>query len=86
MDDFHLALRQEGGGYHHYLDGRAVHSGDQLELNIDGKWVLGRYEWSFHTETRPYLVVDSNTDDTITLSEHSLLRWPKQNMPASPSM
>ena len=78
MDDFHLELRQEGSGYHHYLDGRAIRSGDLLELQIDADWVLGCYEWCFSLDTRPYLVIDRDKDDTVTLNERSLLRWPRK--------
>jgi hypothetical protein len=78
MDDFHLVLQKEGSGYHYYLDGQEVRPGELLELQIDSDWVLGRYEWCFHPETRPYLVIDKDKDDSVTLTEHSLLRWPKK--------
>ncbi|MBK8002316.1 MAG: hypothetical protein IPK15_27405 [Verrucomicrobia bacterium] len=42
-----LILREEPGGYRHYLDGRPVHCGAQLELHVggpDGAWLPVRYE------------------------------------------
>lgn len=43
-----LIESRDGGGLRHFLAGRAVHGGTGLELQIaDGRWVRGRYEWSF---------------------------------------
>lgn len=77
MDNYHLVLQQEGHGYRHYLDDREVYPGTMLELQVGTDWVLGRFQWNFDHETRPYLVIDADRDDTISLSEHSILRWPK---------
>ena len=64
-------------GYRHYLEGRAVHAGSLLEVLTRGGWVLGRYEWSFHPERRPYLVTNAETDEAILLNSESLLRCPE---------
>ena len=60
-----LNLRQEPSGPRHYLDGRAVHAGDTLELAVfegvtvcaqgdpDPVWLRGRYEWSYQAGDAP---------------------------------
>lgn len=40
-----LELVREIGGPRYYLDGRPLHAGDCLEIWIDGRWRLGRYEY-----------------------------------------
>ena len=59
-----LTLRDEReyGGWRHYLDGKPVHAGTLLELQI-GRfelgpgWLWGRYEWGFDPGRAPMLVV-----------------------------
>ena len=78
MDDYHLDLQEEGNSYRHYLNGQKVHPGDTLELQIDGNWMPGRYEWCFMPNVNPYLVLDADKDDSISLSQRSMLRWPRR--------
>lgn len=67
-----LELREEPGGLRYYLNGRPIHAGDDLELQLfpnsvvddrhDSKgpaWIVGRYEWSCRPGTRPlfYIIV-----------------------------
>jgi hypothetical protein len=42
-----LELLEDFGQRRHWLQGRAVSNGTQLELRLaDGTWLLGTYEWS----------------------------------------
>jgi hypothetical protein len=44
-DHHRLELRGEGRGRRYYLDGRAVHNGDQVEIQLeDGQWRQVRLE------------------------------------------
>ena len=76
MDDFHLDLQQEGDGYRYYVDGQKLHPGDILELQIGSDWIVGRYEWCFKPDVRPYLIIDREKDDTVTLDDHCVVRLP----------
>jgi hypothetical protein len=71
-----LELRSEESGYRHYLAGQAVRAGTILELQTDSGWITGRYEWSYNPDSKPYLVVDSDTDRAVGLGPDSRLRWP----------
>lgn len=57
----------------YYLNDRAVHCGDLLELYRDDHWVAGRYEWTGSPEDKPLLY---HEDGVTALDETSLLRWP----------
>jgi hypothetical protein len=39
-----LALRHEPGGWRHYLAGKPIHCGDQIQMRIGGSWIWVRYE------------------------------------------
>lgn len=57
----------------HYLAGKPVHCGDQLELYIDSLWIRGRYEWTARPKDAPIL---ATPDHTYFLEGSELLRWP----------
>lgn len=44
-----LTLIRNSGGLRHQIDGWDVHAGDPIDVMIDGRWVPGRYEWSFNS-------------------------------------
>jgi hypothetical protein len=71
-----LELTHDESGYRHYLDGRAVRAGDALEMRSGDAWTPGRYEWSYNTDSLPYLVTDTDADEAVTIEAESLLRWP----------
>lgn len=71
-------ILQHEGGYRHYLLGRAVHAGTRLELLTDNGWVTGRYEWRFHPDIKPYLVLNTETGETVVLEYDAELRWPEK--------
>ena len=68
-----LELRQEPSGLRHYLDGRAVHAGDVLEIREGAAWLLARYEWSFRAGDPPRLCLDAGE---LRPYEGTALRWP----------
>ena len=72
----YMKLKREESGLRHYLDGKPVHAGTQLEyFDIEtGKWETGRYEWSFSQVLPPYLVV---TSGAVVITIRTRLRWPK---------
>lgn len=41
-----ILLDDDGGGPRHFLEGRAIHCGEQLQVQIGGHWVYVRYEMS----------------------------------------
>ncbi len=75
-----LELREESGGLRHYLDGRPVHCGTQLQLRVnDGEhanevWVWARYESSL-TRERPGVMLFTNFGCVLP-DAYSVLRWP----------
>jgi hypothetical protein len=80
-----LELRHEGpSGYRHYLNGRAVHAGTLLELLTDSGWLLGRYEWSFRRERSPYLVINDECSQAISIDTDAILRWPHASSEGRP--
>lgn len=76
-----LVLRREVGGLRHYLDGKPVHAGTGLLLELEGGAVVpGRYEWSFEKEERPafYIETAGGGEACIWLPESAPLRWPTE--------
>lgn len=57
----------------HYLAGRPVHCGDNLELHIDGDWTIGRYEWTGKPEELPTFEYDGGV---MRIGDECLVRWP----------
>jgi hypothetical protein len=42
-----LELQREAGRLHHYLDGRRVEPGQQVEVLLSGgRWLTGSYDWN----------------------------------------
>lgn len=66
--------RMEIGGYRDYLDDRAIHAGDWIEIWHDGRWIGGRYEFSAARQEAWVYINDEiiDIDHTATLA-----RWPE---------
>jgi hypothetical protein len=86
-DPERLILRRDGDGLRHYLAGRPVRSGDQLELLLsEGRWLRGRYEWSGVAVVWPSLRIalsgrvsptsDRKLTGAMPLPPSARLRWP----------
>jgi hypothetical protein len=76
--DMQLILRHESAGYRHYLDGRAVHCGDQIELQLGGRhgpWLKVRYEANLSAEDGPAVVLLA-MGGRIYYDEDASFRWP----------
>jgi hypothetical protein len=82
----HLELRREGSIHRHYLSGRLVRVGDELELLLSGgRWLRGRYEWSGNVVVWPAFrialegKVSTTSDRRLTgalpLPPNARLRW-----------
>lgn len=86
----HLVLGRTEGGRRHFLDGRAVHAGDVLELLAgDGHWLAIRYEWSWDHDTPPTAHTTlgappeaerQGLQPTVSfeLPPRAILRWPSR--------
>ena len=77
----------DAGGERHFLDGRAVHAGDGLELQLaDDRWVGGRYEWDFKRGTPAlfYMGLAGGGQVSFHIPSSAILRWPALRRP-SPS-
>lgn len=83
----HLELTRDAGGLRHTLDGKAVHAGTTLEVQLeDGKWIEGRYEWNYEGDTLPRFHLGlageppgPPTDEgALKLPTWAILRWPGQ--------
>jgi hypothetical protein len=62
----------------HYLDGRPVHTGDLLERrSFEDVWVLGRYEWNWPLEARPFFH-EVGGSEPWELGDAAELRWPPE--------
>jgi hypothetical protein len=61
----------------HYLANQPVHCGDMLEMWMENRWVLARYEWSGKPDESPTVYHDGGV---AILKDSSLLRWPVPNM------
>jgi len=78
-----LELRHESGGPRHYLAGRDIHCGDQIEIQVAGPrgpWVPVRYEASIRRN-------DGDEQDTLSVCLYAIgariyydndaaFRWP----------
>jgi len=76
-----LCLRQDGGGWRHFLDGDPVHAGNTLLLLTTDGWLTIRYEWCFDPNRSPtayvYLPGAFGDDDVpMRLPETARLAWP----------
>lgn len=80
-------LREDAGGLRHFLDGRPVHAGAELELLLaDGTRIRGRYEWGFERRRRPTFKVDvapasEELEVSFPLPPKAKLRWPELDAP-----
>ncbi len=83
----HMELRRDGAGLRHYLAGRPVQPGDELELMLsEGRWLRGRYEWSGMPVVWPSLRIalsgrvsptsDRKLTGAMPLPPAAWLRWP----------
>ncbi len=77
-----LELRDESGGLRHYLDGRAVHCGDFIDVQLGGSrgpWVCVRYEASIHRDngvSNSLAVCLYAVGGRIYYDQHATFRWP----------
>ncbi len=39
---------QDGGGWRQFLDGKPLHAGDMVEIEVAGRWLPARYEMDYH--------------------------------------
>jgi hypothetical protein len=87
-DKGHLEVRQDPDGMRHYLDGRRLSRGDEVELLLtDGMWLRGRYDWNGVTVVWPALRLElagrasRHTDRRLTgampIPPSAILRWPR---------
>lgn len=86
-----LILAHTDGGARHFLDGRLVHAGAQLELLLDdGHWLPVSYEWSWQAEEAPTASIALGlpraarevTEPPVTalkLPPRAILRWPEHH-------
>ncbi len=80
----HLVLTEDAGGHRHELDGRPVHAGDELELQLSGgTWIAGRYEWTYDQAKPAVFVIPlmgaqgrSGEPGFLPLPESAVLQWP----------
>jgi hypothetical protein len=83
----HLELRRDNNVWHHYLLGRRVKSGDELELRLSGdRWLRGRYEWNGNAVVWPAfrILLEGKVSQTserkltgaLPLPPNAWLRWP----------
>lgn len=71
----HLETRCEPGGFCHFLDGRQLKNGDQIEIEmVGGRWEIGQYMWSTLAEEKPCARLP--TGEMLEIIPGSKLRWP----------
>lgn len=58
----------------HYLAGEPVPCGTVLQLDSEGQWIFGRYEWSDRPDDRPTFHIG---DRAQWLSADARLCWPE---------
>jgi hypothetical protein len=84
----HLELRQEHDGARHYLEGRRLERGNEVELLLeDGQWLRGRYDWNGIAVVWPALrlelagQISRHTERRLTgampIPPSAILRWPR---------
>lgn len=78
-----LQLHDGVGGVRHYLDGKPVHCGAALELELEtGAWLHGRYETSGpigRKGSRAFLVIARSSlgrNLSVDLVDGCRVRWP----------
>ncbi len=82
----HIEMREDRDGQRHYLDGRRLTRGAEIELLLsDGTWLRGSYEWKGIPVVWPALRVDlagqvSKSSDrklstALPLPPGAMLRW-----------
>jgi hypothetical protein len=72
-----LQLQSDSSGMRHYLAGKPVRSGDEIEVMINGIWVKVQYGWSGLSENPPIGVVGLDAT-TVTLMPDMPMRWPNK--------
>jgi hypothetical protein len=71
-----LQLRGESHGYRYYLDGRPVHNGDQVEVQLeDGQWRQVRLE-GLPAEILGHGLLPTLAGGYELVAPKALLRWP----------
>jgi hypothetical protein len=85
-----LEVRQDPDGMHHYLDGKRLSRGDEIELLLgDGQWLRGRYDWNGVAVVWPALRlnlagrISRHTERRLTgampLPPSAILRWARRS-------
>lgn len=76
-------LRWELGGPRNYLDGKPMHAGEILEVELsDGSWTTARYEYSWNKregEFQAYFLISkagSDDEEVVLRAESIPCRWP----------
>ena len=70
-----LALGSTGYGPHHFLDGRPVYDGSELEAWVGGVWWRGLYSWSYQLEDAPRLVCFGAERSSVEVKSRAACRW-----------
>ena len=82
-----LELVRDADGFRHYLDGRRLEKGDEIEMLLaNGEWLRGRYDWTgnpvvwpaFRVELTGRVAVHAERKLTgaMPIPPAALLRWP----------
>jgi len=73
-----LELRRDALGWRHWLDGRPVYAGSELEIDFFQEgWIPARYHWRFEID-RPAVVLTPFGE--LLLGPADRLRWPKRRL------
>ncbi len=70
-----LALGSTGYGPHHFLDGRPVYDGSELEVQVGGVWRRGLYSWSYRLIDAPRLVRFGVEGLSFEVMPDAVCRW-----------
>lgn len=74
-----LELMNEPENPRHYLKGKAVAAGAEVELQFErGTWLRGRYGWTFREKDLPTLSAPLSCGERVifTVPQGGLFRWP----------
>ena len=72
----------DGGGWRQFLDGKAIHAGDMLEIELFGQWLPARYEMDYHArQGLIYICLFLPRDDeaiVLKIRDTMDFRWPSR--------
>lgn len=72
-----LHLHSDASGMCHYLAGKAVRSGDLIEVLFHDEWITVKYEWIGKANVAPVGVVNDDAT-TISITAKMEVRWPSK--------